>query len=104
MVRSSDNSPSRPKLSLAVKSDIQKLVGSWLKPYYRSKTITKDEYTDINRTISRQLYDRVGDVEALELDAKSDLEKTAKEAVEKAVGGLKQKQRMEDSDQVDDSS
>ncbi|KAL5361134.1 hypothetical protein BJX96DRAFT_151458 [Aspergillus floccosus] len=104
MVRSTDNSPSRPKLSLAVKSDIQKLVGSWLKPYYRSKSITKDEYTDINRTISRQLYDRVGDAEALGLDAKSELEQTAKEAVEKAVGGLKQKQRMEHSDHVDDNS
>ncbi|KAL4892296.1 hypothetical protein BDV59DRAFT_55643 [Aspergillus ambiguus] len=104
MVRSNDNSPNRANLSLAVKSDIQKLVGSSLKPYYRSKTITKDEYTDINRTISRKLYDQVGEVQGLGTDARSELERTAKEEVEKAVGGLKQKQRVDDSDHLDDSS
>ncbi|KAF9892438.1 hypothetical protein FE257_001546 [Aspergillus nanangensis] len=104
MIRSTDSSPSRTNLSLAVKSDIQKLVGSSLKPYYRSRIITKEEYTDINRTISRMLYDRAGSAESLGADATSDLEHTAQEEVAKAVDCLKQKQRMVDSDHLDDSS
>lgn len=80
------------------------MVGSSLKPYYRSKTITKDEYTDINRTISRQLYDVAGDVESLGLESRSRLEKTARDEVTKAVNSLKQKQRRDDSDHMDDSS
>ncbi|KAE8400937.1 hypothetical protein BDV37DRAFT_274064 [Aspergillus pseudonomiae] len=104
LFRANDKSPSRPSLSLAVKTDIQKLVGAALKPYYRSKTVSKDEYTDINRNISRMLYERVGDVETIAADAKIDLETIAKEQVTKAIDALKQKHKMEDNDPVDDSS
>ncbi|GKZ30998.1 hypothetical protein AbraIFM66950_010872 [Aspergillus brasiliensis] len=101
-IRSDDSSPSRPGLSLKVKSDIQKLVGSSLKPYYRSKTITKEQYTEINRNISRKLYERAGDVETLEIGAKATLATVAKEEVEKAVDALKQRNDLNDS--VDESS
>ncbi|KAE8166553.1 hypothetical protein BDV40DRAFT_237720 [Aspergillus tamarii] len=104
LLRASDKSPSRPSLSLAVKTDIQKLVGAALKPYYRSKTVSKDEYTDINRNISRMLYERVGDVETIGADARTDLEITAKEQVTKAIDALTQKHKMESNDPVDDSS
>ncbi|PWY70691.1 PHD and RING finger domain protein [Aspergillus eucalypticola CBS 122712] len=101
-IRSDDSSPSRPGLSLKVKSDIQKLVGSSLKPYYRSKTITKEQYTEINRNISRKLYERAGDVETLGIGAKATLATVAKEEVEKAVDALKQRHDLNDS--VDESS
>ncbi|KAB8219238.1 hypothetical protein BDV33DRAFT_173938 [Aspergillus novoparasiticus] len=104
LLRANDKSPSRPNLSLAVKTDIQKLVSTALKPYYRSKTVSKDEYTEINRNISRMLYEQVGDVETIGADAKTDLETTAKEQVTKAIDALKQKHKMEDNDPVDDSS
>nr|XP_001402254.2 PHD and RING finger domain protein [Aspergillus niger CBS 513.88] len=101
-IRSDDSSPSRPGLSLKVKSDIQKLVGSSLKPYYRSKTITKEQYTEINRNISRKLYERAGDVETLGIGAKATLATVAKDEVEKAIDALKQLNDLNDS--VDDSS
>ncbi|KAE8154740.1 hypothetical protein BDV25DRAFT_147356 [Aspergillus avenaceus] len=103
-LRSNDTSPSRPCLSLAVKTDIQKLVGGALKPFYRSKIISKDEYTGINRNVSRMLYERVGEVQILDADAKADLEDTAKQEVKKTIDALKQKQKMENSNHVDDSS
>ncbi|PYH31206.1 putative PHD and RING finger domain protein [Aspergillus neoniger CBS 115656] len=101
-IRSDDSSPSRPGLSLKVKSDIQKLVGSSLKPYYRSKIITKEQYTEINRNISRKLYERAGDVETLGIGAKATLATVAKDEVEKAVDALKQRHDLNDS--VDESS
>ncbi|EAW14541.1 putative PHD and RING finger domain protein [Aspergillus clavatus NRRL 1] len=83
--RSPGTSPTRPGLSLDVKSDIQRLVGAALKPYYRSRIVSKEQYTEINRTVSRMLYDRVGDAEFLDTVAKNDLEKIASEEVKKAI-------------------
>ncbi|OOF98380.1 hypothetical protein ASPCADRAFT_164892 [Aspergillus carbonarius ITEM 5010] len=102
VIRSDDSSPVRPGLSLNVKSDVQRLVGTSLKPYYRSRIISKDEYTDINRTISRMLYERVGGVETLEAGTRATLEGVAKEEVEKAVDALKQRKEL--NDHVDESS
>lgn len=86
--RSCDTSPTRSGPSLAVKSTIQKMVGVALKPHYREKTISKDQYTDINRTISRMLYDRVGTVESLDMDSHADLEIAAKHEVQKTIDTL----------------
>lgn len=86
--RSPDTSPSRNGPSLAVKSDIQKMVGTALKPHYRAKTISKDQFTEINRTISRMLYERVGTVETLEPKSRADIEEAAKSEVRKTIDGL----------------
>lgn len=104
--RSADTSPTRAGPSLAVKSDIQKMVGTALKPHYRAKTISKDQYTEINRTISRMFYDRVGSKESLDPEPRDDLEHAAKMEVQKAIDGLcknndarqKQKQPVTASD------
>lgn len=96
--RSDDTSPTRLGLSLTVKSEIQKLVGSALKPHYRGRGVSKDEYTQINRAISRKLYKRVGSVNTLEADLKADLERTAKEEVGSAIQTLRQEKRGGDSD------
>lgn len=36
-----------------------------LAPRYREKEINKDQYTDVNRDVSRKMYDLVGDASAL---------------------------------------
>ncbi|KAJ5584964.1 uncharacterized protein N7459_004764, partial [Penicillium hispanicum] len=110
--RSPDTSPTRSGPSLAVKSAIQKMVGAALKPHYREKTVSKDQYTEINRTISRMLYEKVGDTESLSLESQLDLEQAAKHEVQKTIDALpskikgkqRQKQPMvtSDSDADDD--
>ncbi|EED22816.1 PHD and RING finger domain protein, putative [Talaromyces stipitatus ATCC 10500] len=84
-IRSSDVSPSRLSLSLSAKSSIQKLVSSELKPYYRRKVISKDDYTNINRTISRKLYEHVEEGVELQEDHLRELKDSARKAVKEAV-------------------
>lgn len=62
--RQSSVSPSR-KLSYSAKEEIQRMVKLALGTRYRDKEITKDQYTDINRDVSRKMYDLVGDASAL---------------------------------------
>lgn len=99
--RSSDHSPDRTSLSLAVKSEVQRLVGTVLKPYYRSKVVSKDEYTDINRIICRKLYQRLGDAESLGADAQADLEHIASKEVQGAIEALKEKKgKRKDGEEI----
>ena len=86
--RSSDSSPTRQRLSFNAKSDVQRMVGSALKPYYQKKTISKEEYTTINRDISRKLYDQIGDFEALGIEGRAKWEKVAGDEVGRAVATL----------------
>ncbi|KAJ5239176.1 hypothetical protein N7468_003795 [Penicillium chermesinum] len=86
--RSPESSPSRPGPSLAVKSTIQKMVGAALKPHYRSHTLTKDQFTDINRTISRQLYERVGNADSLDEASGAEIGQAAKLEVQKTIDSL----------------
>lgn len=83
------SSPTRATMSLSTKSSIQKLVSAALKPLYNDATITKDEYTTINRDVSRMLYDRIGEVDTLEEEQRSRWEKVAGEEVGRAVGALR---------------
>lgn len=64
------------------------MVGTALKPHYRAKTINKDQFTEINRTISRMLYERAGTVETLEPTPRADIEEAAKSEVQKTIDGL----------------
>ncbi|MCJ1307395.1 hypothetical protein MMC25_001041 [Agyrium rufum] len=83
--RSDDQSPTRKLLPLSTKSMIQSMVKEALKAPYQDKLITKDEYTDINRTVSRLLYDRVGHLDNLNDDSRPNWEKLAKDEVDKAL-------------------
>ncbi|KAK5091716.1 hypothetical protein LTR05_001901 [Lithohypha guttulata] len=85
--RSHDTSPVRS--SADNKADVQKLVSAALKPHYHKQEITKDEYTTINRDVSRMLYDKIGDFEALDLEGRARWEKIAGDEVSKAVTALK---------------
>lgn len=86
--RSLDTSPVRANMSLSAKSDVQKMVSTALKPYYKNQEVSKDQYTDINRNISRMLYERVGDAGILDNEARDGWEKIASEEVAKAVQSL----------------
>lgn len=94
-IRSSDVSPSPKGPPLSVKTTLQKLVSSELKPYYRRKNISKDEYTNINRTISRSLYELVGEGELQEGHLR-DLKDSARKAVKEAVSMIRKKSSIHD--------
>lgn len=87
--RSSESSPTRQRLSFNAKLDVQKMVSTALKPYYRKKTVSKEEYTMINRNVSRKLYEQIGDFEALGVEGRAKWEKVAGDEVDQAVCGLK---------------
>jgi hypothetical protein len=46
-------------MSYEMKQEIQKMVSTALKPYYNRKELSKEKYTEINREVSRMLYDKV---------------------------------------------
>ena len=66
------------------------MVKSALGSRYRDQEITKDQYTDINRDVSRMLYDEVDDAKGLADQVGRDkLQRMAIEEVEKAIKTLK---------------
>ena len=86
--RSEEASPSRINMSLSAKSEVQKMVKEALKVPYQNKLVSKDEYTDINRSISRMLYDKIGDEEKLNSDSREIWQQFAKDEVDKALRAL----------------
>ncbi len=87
--RSIDNSPSRINLSLSAKSELQGMVTAALRPHYKSNEVNNDQYTDINRKISRMLYDKVGEDGKVNGEARENWERLASDEVAKAVQALK---------------
>ena len=86
--RQSSISPSR-SLSYSAKEEIQRMVKLSLGPRYRDKEISKDQYTDINREVSRKLYELVGDASALtNSEEREKWQSVANEEVERAVEAL----------------
>ena len=88
--RSAETSPSRINMSLTAKSDVQKMVKDALKSPYMNNMVSKDEYTDINRNVSRMLYDKIGDSENLTSHGRETWQRMASEEVEKALQLLRQ--------------
>ena len=76
-------------MSLTAKEGVAKMVSSALKPHYHRSEISKDQYTDINRSVSRMLYEKVGVEENLNDGARESWEKMAGEEVAKAVECVK---------------
>lgn len=86
--RASSTSPSRA-LSYSVKEELQRMVKLALGTRYRDKEITKDQYTDINKNVSRKLYDLVQDASALAgKEQRERWQNVADEEVRKAVGAI----------------
>ena len=87
--RSQETSPTRTNMPLSTKADLQKMVTTALKPYYHSNIVSKEQYTDINRNISRMLYDKVGENGCLDDETRETYEQLASDEVAKAVKSLK---------------
>ena len=87
--RSEESSPTRSMMPFSTKADLQKMVSTALKPHYQSNTVSKDQYTDINRNVSRMLYDRVGEAGYVDGKEREIYERLANDEVSKAVQGLK---------------
>lgn len=66
------------------------MVKTALGPRYRNGEVTKDQYTDINRDVSRKLYDMVGDASALaDQTERVRWQAAADDEVKKAITALK---------------
>jgi hypothetical protein len=88
--RSKDSSPSRaPTLSYSTKAELQRMVTAALKPLYLKKEVTKAEYTDINRDISRLLYEKVGGAGADALADHDTREKWQRMAIDEVNNAIK---------------
>ncbi|KAL9031439.1 MAG: hypothetical protein Q9196_000542 [Gyalolechia fulgens] len=88
---SDEHSPPRASMSLEAKEGVQKMVSSALKLYWHRSEISKDQFTDINRNVSRILYEKVGGEDNLKDDgARETWEKLASEEVAKAVQFLRE--------------
>lgn len=86
--RASSASPSRT-LSYSAKEEVQRMVKAALGSRYRDKQISKDQYTIINRDVSRKLYDLVGDAASLADQAEREkFQGIADEEVGNAVSGI----------------
>lgn len=72
------------------------MVRTALRPLYNDKKLSKDEYTDINRDVSRLLYEKVdGTSSGLEDEKRrKDLQKAAHDEVEKALTTLRAEHPM----------
>jgi hypothetical protein len=90
--RSKDSSPTRPALSYSTKAELQRMVTAVLKPIYLKKEVTKQEYTDVNRDVSRLLYEKVGEAGAAALadqDTREKWQNMATSEVDVAVKALR---------------
>ncbi|KAL2201053.1 hypothetical protein P885DRAFT_56469 [Corynascus similis CBS 632.67] len=86
--RSHNTSPSRNPLPLEMKESISKIVRGALKPHWRSKQLTAEQYETINRDISRKIYEEVKEPEINE-DMQQSWERMATQEVARAVASLK---------------
>jgi len=74
-------------MSIEAKEGISKIVKSALAPHWKSAEITKEQYADINRDVSRKLYDIVADHSRAE-ESKEKWEMIATHEVASAVRSL----------------
>jgi hypothetical protein len=75
-------------MPIEAKEGINKIVKSALAPHWKSAEITKEQYADINRDVSRKLYEIVADRDLSDEREKSAWEKIATKEVATAVRSL----------------
>lgn len=85
--RSENTSPLRNTMSIEEKQSISKIVKTALGPHWKSQKISEQQYSDINRNVSRKLYEMIADKNISEGDKKS-WERIATSEVSKAVQSL----------------
>jgi len=75
-------------MSIEAKEGISKIVRSALAPHWKSAEITKEQYADINREVSRKLYEIIADRNISDEREKNTWEKIATAEVAIAVKAL----------------
>ena len=75
-------------MSIEAKEGINKIVKSALAPHWKSAEITKEQYADINRDVSRKLYELLVDRNISDEREKYACEKIATAEVATAVKSL----------------
>ena len=83
--RSAETSPARQALSPEAKASINGIVRSALKPHWHAKELTTEQYSAINRDVSRKLYEEIRDPSSLDDKAMKSWEKIATQEVARAV-------------------
>lgn len=86
--RSENTSPIRNTMSIAEKESINKMVKKALGPHWKSQKMSTEQYSDINRDVSRKLYELVADKNISDGD-RSSWERIATSEVSKAVQSLR---------------
>ncbi|KAK6543847.1 hypothetical protein TWF694_000574 [Orbilia ellipsospora] len=82
------DSASPSGLSLTNKKEIEKLVRSVLAPYYQAGDMSSDQFAEINKSVSRSLYSKIGDGRIREWE-KGRWQTLAKKEVDKLVEQLR---------------
>jgi len=78
-------------MSIEAKAGIRGIVKKALDPHYKKPAgITKEQYAEINKLVSRMLYDKIPNPESIEEDesARTIWEGIAHKEVQEAVKGL----------------
>ncbi|KAM0436941.1 hypothetical protein ACHAPT_002656 [Fusarium lateritium] len=87
-----DQSPTRSNVAANIthedKIKINEIVKGALRPHWRSQKLTTEQYSIINRDISRKLYDEVKGATSLNDDSRRQWEKRANKEVAQAVAEL----------------
>ncbi|KAH8889298.1 hypothetical protein GQ53DRAFT_795351 [Thozetella sp. PMI_491] len=86
--RSRDAFPVKLPLPREMKESISAIVRSALSPHWKSSRLTSQQYENINREVSRRLYEEVTDPASVDDDARRSWERIATKEVARAVAEL----------------
>ncbi|KAK2070136.1 hypothetical protein P8C59_004660 [Phyllachora maydis] len=89
LVDNPDAAPSKSLLPREVKESINRFVRDALRPHWTSQSLTTEQYADINRNVSRKLYEDVTDAASIDDDTKRAWERLAIQEVDRAVSDMK---------------
>lgn len=89
IVARSEVSPARSPLPLEIKESISSIVRSALKPHWKSNRLTAEQFSTINRDISRKIYEQVQDPAVVGNDLRQSWESLASKEVARAMADLK---------------
>jgi hypothetical protein len=79
-------------MSLEAKKEVMHIVKKRLRPVFDKGTINEQDYTRINRTVCRSLYDRIGTTGSLTDATKAHWGDVAAKEVKSALQDLKAKE------------
>lgn len=88
LAQAKEQPPTECNLTQEDKISINEIVKGALRPHWRSRKLTTEQYSAINRDISRKLYDEVKGAASLNAEARREWENRATKEVAQAVAEL----------------